>query len=179
MFTTWTYAVSWTKWTIEHITKPDPYRSLTPAQICELSRADKKHVQNCGGETSYEAVSRQRETRYEDDIKMDSREIYCLRMEMAQDSVRRRVLLAAASAISERANITAMATSDNVPPSLLLQEQSKLIKYRVTLQIRKLYIPHSLPKCYHLDVVRGPSTPHDPESDAGGSLSSWQGHPSR
>jgi hypothetical protein len=25
----------------------------------------------------------------------------------------------------------------------------------------------------HLDVVRGPSTPHDPESDAGGSLSSW------
>jgi hypothetical protein len=30
-----------------------------------------------------------------------------------------------------------------------------------------------------LDVVRGPSTPHDPESDAGGSLSSWQGHPSR
>jgi hypothetical protein len=31
----------------------------------------------------------------------------------------------------------------------------------------------------HLDVVRGPNTPHDPESDAGGSLSSWQGHPSR
>jgi hypothetical protein len=31
----------------------------------------------------------------------------------------------------------------------------------------------------HLDVVGGPSTPHDPESDAGGSLSSWQGHPSR
>jgi hypothetical protein len=30
----------------------------------------------------------------------------------------------------------------------------------------------------HLDVVGGPSTPHDPESDAGGSLSSWQGHPS-
>jgi hypothetical protein len=26
-----------------------------------------------------------------------------------------------------------------------------------------------------LDVVGGPSTPHDPESDAGGSLSSWQG----
>jgi hypothetical protein len=26
----------------------------------------------------------------------------------------------------------------------------------------------------HLDVVRWPSTPHDPESDAGGSLSSWQ-----
>jgi hypothetical protein len=36
-----------------------------------------------------------------------------------------------------------------------------------------------LPKGYHLDVVGGPSTPHDPESDAGGSLSSWQGHPSR
>jgi hypothetical protein len=31
---------------------------------------------------------------------------------------------------------------------------------------------------YHLDVVGGPSTPHDPESDAVGSLSSWQGHPS-
>jgi hypothetical protein len=31
----------------------------------------------------------------------------------------------------------------------------------------------------HLDVVRGPSTPYDPESDAGGSLSSWQSHPSR
>jgi hypothetical protein len=31
----------------------------------------------------------------------------------------------------------------------------------------------------HLDVVGGPSTPHDPESYAGGSLSSWQGHPSR
>jgi hypothetical protein len=28
---------------------------------------------------------------------------------------------------------------------------------------------------YHLDVVGGPSTPHDPESDAGGRLSSWQG----
>jgi hypothetical protein len=37
----------------------------------------------------------------------------------------------------------------------------------------------SLLKSYHLDVVGGPSTPHDPESDAGGSLSSWQGHPSR
>jgi hypothetical protein len=31
----------------------------------------------------------------------------------------------------------------------------------------------------YIDVVGGPSTPHDPESDAGGSLSSWQGHPSR
>jgi hypothetical protein len=37
----------------------------------------------------------------------------------------------------------------------------------------------ALPKGYHLDVVGGPSTPPDPESDAGGSLSSWQGHPSR
>jgi hypothetical protein len=39
--------------------------------------------------------------------------------------------------------------------------------------------PLTLSKGCHLDVVRGPSTPHDPESDAGGSLSSWQGHPSR
>jgi hypothetical protein len=38
---------------------------------------------------------------------------------------------------------------------------------------------NSLSKGCHLDVVRGPSTPHDPESDAGGSLSSWQRHPSR
>jgi hypothetical protein len=38
---------------------------------------------------------------------------------------------------------------------------------------------HPLPKGCHLDVVGGPSTPHDSESDAGGSLSSWQGHPSR
>jgi hypothetical protein len=38
---------------------------------------------------------------------------------------------------------------------------------------------NTLSKGCHLDVVRGPSTPHDPESDAGGSLSSWQGHPSR
>jgi hypothetical protein len=37
----------------------------------------------------------------------------------------------------------------------------------------------TLSKGCHLDVVRGPSTPHDPESDAGGSLNSWQGHPSR
>jgi hypothetical protein len=37
----------------------------------------------------------------------------------------------------------------------------------------------ALPKGCHLDVVGGPSTTHDPESDAGGSLSSWQGHPSR
>jgi hypothetical protein len=37
----------------------------------------------------------------------------------------------------------------------------------------------ALSKGCHLDVVRGPSNPHDPESDAGGSLSSWQGHPSQ
>jgi hypothetical protein len=37
----------------------------------------------------------------------------------------------------------------------------------------------ALSKGCHLDVVRGPSTPHVPESDAGGSLSSWQAHPSR
>jgi hypothetical protein len=37
----------------------------------------------------------------------------------------------------------------------------------------------SLSKGCHLDVVRGPSTPHDLESDAGGSLISWQPHPSR
>jgi hypothetical protein len=30
-------------------------------------------------------------------------------------------------------------------------------------------IQRALPKGYHLDVVRGPSTPHDPESDVGGS----------
>jgi hypothetical protein len=37
----------------------------------------------------------------------------------------------------------------------------------------------ALPKGYHFGVVGGPSTPHDPESDAGGNLSSWQRHPSR
>jgi hypothetical protein len=31
----------------------------------------------------------------------------------------------------------------------------------------------TLPKGYHLDVVGGPSIPHNPESDAGGSLSFW------
>jgi hypothetical protein len=40
-------------------------------------------------------------------------------------------------------------------------------------------INEALPKGCHLDVVGGPSTPHDPESDAGGSVSSWQSHPSR
>jgi hypothetical protein len=45
-----------------------------------------------------------------------------------------------------------------------------------------IFIFHTFRYSYkgcHLDVVRGPSTPHDPKSDAGGSLSSWQGHPSR
>jgi hypothetical protein len=47
--------------------------------------------------------------------------------------------------------------------------------------IRNTEYVYSIPlsKGCHLDVVRGPSTPHDPESDAGGSLSSWQCHPSR
>jgi hypothetical protein len=45
--------------------------------------------------------------------------------------------------------------------------------------ILKYIVENTLLKGYHLDVVRGPSTPHDPESDVGGSLSSWQGHPSR
>jgi hypothetical protein len=41
-----------------------------------------------------------------------------------------------------------------------------------------VYDQNSLSKGCHIDVVRGPSTPRDPESDAGGSLSSWQAHPS-
>jgi hypothetical protein len=41
------------------------------------------------------------------------------------------------------------------------------------------YLFIALPNGYHLDVVGGPSTPHDPESDAGGSLSSWQSYPNR
>jgi hypothetical protein len=51
-----------------------------------------------------------------------------------------------------------------------------------TIPSRPIYntaMNQALPKGYHLDVVGGPSTPHDPESDAGGSLSSWQSHPSR
>jgi hypothetical protein len=32
---------------------------------------------------------------------------------------------------------------------------------------------YGLPKGCHLDVVGGPSIPHDPETDAGGNLSSW------
>jgi hypothetical protein len=51
----------------------------------------------------------------------------------------------------------------------LLSEQSLLC----------LNIQNTLSKGCHLDEVRGPSAPHDPESDAGGSLSSWQRHPSR
>jgi hypothetical protein len=64
---------------------------------------------------------------------------------------------------------------------------SLLWKYEIlcTWQMRIFKIEYlcvlfvALSKGCHLDVVRGPSTPHDPESDAGGSLSSWQGHPSR
>jgi hypothetical protein len=60
----------------------------------------------------------------------------------------------------------------NHPPSLT----SLRPRYFMILR----HLPHPpLSKGCHLDVVRGPSTPHDPESDAGGSLSSWQGHPSR
>jgi hypothetical protein len=53
----------------------------------------------------------------------------------------------------------------------------KILEPMGILIIFLIYI--SLSKGCHLDVVRGPSTPHDPESDAGGSLSSWQAHPSR
>jgi hypothetical protein len=31
----------------------------------------------------------------------------------------------------------------------------------------------ALPKGCHLDMVGGPSAPHDPKRDAGGTLSSW------
>jgi hypothetical protein len=51
--------------------------------------------------------------------------------------------------------------------------------FHCTLYAVFLAFIHPLSKGCHLDVVGGPSTPHDPESDAGGSLSSWQGHPSR
>jgi hypothetical protein len=56
------------------------------------------------------------------------------------------------------------------------------IKVISNLKLNSLFvfiISKSLSKGCHLDVVRGPSTPHDTESDAGGSLSSWQSHPSR
>jgi hypothetical protein len=48
----------------------------------------------------------------------------------------------------------------------------------LTFELKSI-LKKSLSKGCHLDVVGGPSTPHDPESDAGGSVSSWQGHPSR
>jgi hypothetical protein len=47
--------------------------------------------------------------------------------------------------------------------------------YVITINVR--YVRFS--EGCHLDVVRGPSTSHDPEGDAGGSFSFWQGHPSR
>jgi hypothetical protein len=47
------------------------------------------------------------------------------------------------------------------------------------IQGKCLLSVYTLSKGCHLDVVREPSTPYDPESDAGGSLSFWQGHPSR
>jgi hypothetical protein len=43
-------------------------------------------------------------------------------------------------------------------------------KIPIVKLIYAAYIGLSLSKGCHLDVVRGPSTPHDPESDAGGSL---------
>jgi hypothetical protein len=48
---------------------------------------------------------------------------------------------------------------------------------KLLLVLLSLYFHADLPTCF--GQVRGPSTPHDPESDDGGSLSSWQGHPSR
>jgi hypothetical protein len=59
-----------------------------------------------------------------------------------------------------------------------------IISISIHLQLQKLFFfwkcrVLTLSKGCHLDVVRGPSTAHDPESDAGGSLSSWQRHPSR
>jgi hypothetical protein len=45
----------------------------------------------------------------------------------------------------------------------ILREEVQLFKTKFS----------ALPKGYHLDVVGGPSTPHDPESDVGGSSSSW------
>jgi hypothetical protein len=66
------------------------------------------------------------------------------------------------------------------------KRNKKLIVFAVCLVAGSEYLIHSettlkvasLSKGCHLDVVRGPSTPYDPESDAGGSLSSWQSHPS-
>jgi hypothetical protein len=59
--------------------------------------------------------------------------------------------------------------------------KSLYLKIKHTWQddIKMVLMQIALSKGCHLDVVRGPSTPHDPESDAGGSLSSWQSHPSR
>jgi hypothetical protein len=58
--------------------------------------------------------------------------------------------------------------------------RNKYIGFEVfTAVVMKSNIFWDMTPCSHLDVVGGPSTPHDPESDAGGSLSAWQGHPSR
>jgi hypothetical protein len=54
----------------------------------------------------------------------------------------------------------------------------ELVLARIKIVIQSVILD-PLSKGCHLDVVRGPSTPHDPESDAGGSVSSWQAHPSR
>jgi hypothetical protein len=52
--------------------------------------------------------------------------------------------------------------------------------FRITSEIMELFCCSlmfvtglKLLKSYHLSVVGGPSIPHDPENDAGGSLSSW------
>jgi hypothetical protein len=57
---------------------------------------------------------------------------------------------------------------------------SVVVSTKITLNQNSLNVGNSsFPKDYHFDMVGGPSTLHDPKSDAGGSLSSWQGHPSR
>jgi hypothetical protein len=56
------------------------------------------------------------------------------------------------------------------------KEDCKLINLKTAMMIHLNSVQFfaSLSMGWHLDVVRGPSTPHDTESDAGGSLSSWQ-----
>jgi hypothetical protein len=55
----------------------------------------------------------------------------------------------------------------------VFQQNTVTVKYyRVGLMLLRIGV-----RLFY--VAGGPSTPYDPESDAGGSLSSWQGHPSR
>jgi hypothetical protein len=66
------------------------------------------------------------------------------------------------------------------PQMILPYASFMILVYLIRLVVHLLNIwNYSLSKGCHLDVVGGPSSHHDPESDAGGSLSSWQGHPSR